>query len=74
MKNRIPGVLLLLALASYAFTGTAQTRGPRNPGGTPAVVPERPFQPSLRNEKTLPNGLQVIVVRRPTVPKVSARI
>jgi len=37
----------------------------------PAVGPERPFTPPPRVERTLPNGLQVVTVRYPTVPKVS---
>jgi zinc protease len=37
----------------------------------PAVGPERPFQPPPRIEKTLPNGMRVVAVRYPTVPKVS---
>ena len=51
---------MLLAPASAA----AQT--PR-----PAVGPERPFTPPPRVEKTLANGLRVVAVRYPTVPKVS---
>ena len=37
----------------------------------PAVAAERPFTPPPRVEKTLTNGLRVIAVRYPTVPKVS---
>jgi zinc protease len=37
----------------------------------PAVGPERPFTAPPRVEKTLSNGLRVIAVRYPTVPKVS---
>jgi predicted Zn-dependent peptidase len=37
----------------------------------PAIGPERPFTPPPRVERTLPNGLRVIAVRYPTVPKVS---
>jgi zinc protease len=37
----------------------------------PAVGPERPFQLAPRVEKTLPNGLRVIVTRQTAVPKVS---
>jgi len=37
----------------------------------PAVGPERPFQLAPRVEKTLPNGLRVIVTRQPAIPKVS---
>jgi zinc protease len=37
----------------------------------PAVGPERPFTPPPRVERTLANGLRVVAVRFPTVPKVS---
>ena len=37
----------------------------------PSVGPERPFQLAPRIEKTLPNGLRVIVTRQTAVPKVS---
>jgi zinc protease len=37
----------------------------------PAVGPERPFQLAPRVEKTLANGLRVIVTRQTAVPKVS---
>ncbi len=37
----------------------------------PAVGSERPFKPAPAVERTLPNGLVVIVARHPTVPKVS---
>src|SRR5262249_55467488 len=37
----------------------------------PSVGPEKPFQLAPRVEKTLPNGLRVIVTRQMVVPKVS---
>jgi zinc protease len=37
----------------------------------PPVGPERPFQLAPRLERTLPNGLRVIVTRQTSVPKVS---
>lgn len=37
----------------------------------PAVGPERPFQLAPRVEKTLSNGLKVIVTRQTAIPKVS---
>src|SRR5579864_1930988 len=46
------------------FTGLAQD-------DRPAVGAERPFQLAPRTERTLPNGLRVIVARQPAVPKVS---
>src|SRR5438093_6383167 len=54
---RTAAVVLVATLAS------AQDR--------PAVGPERPFQLAPRVEKTLPNGLRVIVARQSGVPKVS---
>jgi predicted Zn-dependent peptidase len=53
-------VVGLLALAAPAFS---QER--------PAVGPERPFQLAPRVEKTLANGLRVIVTRQTAIPKVS---
>lgn len=38
----------------------------------PEVGPEKPFAPPPRLERTLGNGLRVVAVRYPTVPKVSA--
>ena len=52
-----------LALALLARRRFAQER--------PAVGPERPFQLAPRVEKTLPNGLRVIVTRQTAIPKVS---
>jgi len=40
----------------------------------PDVGPEKPFAPPPRVERTLANGLQVIVVRYATVPKVTAML
>ncbi len=40
----------------------------------PAVGPERPFQLAPRIERTLPNGLRVIVTRQTVVPKVSVTL
>jgi predicted Zn-dependent peptidase len=48
-----------VALAAIAY---AQER--------PVIGPERPFQLAPRVEKTLPNGLRVIVTRQAVVPKV----
>jgi zinc protease len=49
-----------------AGTGVAQER--------PAVGPEKPFQLAPRVERTLPNGLRVIVTRQTVVPKVSVTL
>jgi len=54
---------LLVVLAAAAAPAGAQDR--------PAVGQERPFQLAPRVEKTLPNGLRVIVTRQTAVPKVS---
>jgi predicted Zn-dependent peptidase len=40
----------------------------------PAVGPERPFQLAPRVEKTLPNGLRVIVTRQTAIPKVTVTL
>src|SRR5437016_3140225 len=40
----------------------------------PAVGPERPFQLAPRVEKTLPNGLRIIVTRQTAVPKVTVML
>lgn len=40
----------------------------------PEVGPEKPFAPPPRVERTLANGLRVIAVRYPTVPKVTAML
>ncbi len=40
----------------------------------PAVGPERPFQLAPRVEKTLANGLRVIVTRQTVVPKVTVTL
>jgi zinc protease len=40
----------------------------------PTVGPEKPFQLAPRVERTLPNGLRVIVTRQPVIPKVSVTL
>jgi zinc protease len=54
-------LVTLLTAPSAALTQSAR----------PAVGPERPFSPPPRVERTLANGLRVVAVRFPTVPKVS---
>ncbi len=56
-------LIATLALSFIAAAASAQER--------PAVGPERPFQLAPRVEKTLPNGLRVIVTRQTAIPKVS---
>jgi predicted Zn-dependent peptidase len=53
----------VIAVALLATSASAQER--------PTVGPERPFQLAPRVEKTLPNGLRVIVTRQTAIPKVS---
>jgi len=55
--------VVLSSLAALAAPALAQER--------PAVGPEKPFQLAPRVEKTLANGLRVIVTRQTSVPKVS---
>ena len=54
-------VLIMLAAAAPAFAQADR----------PGVGPERPFQLAPRVERTLPNGLRVIVTRQTVVPKVT---
>jgi predicted Zn-dependent peptidase len=58
--------LRIVGLALLATAATAQDR--------PTVGPERPFQLAPRVERTLPNGLRVIVTRQTAVPKVSVTL
>jgi zinc protease len=60
-RFQIAAALVFIALPAFA-----QER--------PAVGPERPFQLAPRVEKTLPNGLRVIVTRQTAVPKVSVTL
>jgi zinc protease len=55
---------IAVVLAFCAAPALAQTE-------RPAVGPERPFQLAPRVERTLPNGLRVIVAKQSAVPKVS---
>ena len=57
-------------LGCAAAVASAQER-PAVAQERPAVGPERPFQLAPRIEKTLPNGLRVIVTRQTAIPKVS---
>jgi zinc protease len=54
-------LLTALALPAVSLAQTAR----------PTIGPERPFTPPPRAEKVLSNGLRVVAVRYPTVPKVS---
>jgi zinc protease len=61
MTRRTAWILAILFIPAMAVAQTAR----------PAIGPERPFTPPPRVEKTLANGLRVVAVRFPTVPKVS---
>jgi predicted Zn-dependent peptidase len=56
-------IFVVTALVSIGVGVSAQER--------PTVGPERPFQLAPRVERTLPNGLRVIVARQDSVPKIS---
>jgi zinc protease len=66
--NRRPPIvrsaILAVALVLAATRAGAQTE-------RPAVGPERPFQLAPRVERTLSNGLRVVVTRQTAIPKVS---
>jgi zinc protease len=61
---RALGAVLALAFGAPAFAQNER----------PAVGPERPFQLAPRVEKTLPNGLRVIVTRQAAIPKVTVTL
>ena len=65
-----------LAVALCASTATAQeaAQTPAIASDRPALGPARPFQLAPRVERTLPNGLHVIVTRQRVVPKVSVTL
>jgi predicted Zn-dependent peptidase len=52
----------------------ALAQAPSPAPARPAVGPARPFQVAPRAERTLPNGLHVIVTQQRVVPKVSVTI
>jgi zinc protease len=57
---------LVLAVIAPALPARAQER--------PTVGPEKPFQLAPRVERTLPNGLRVVVTRQAVVPKVTVTV
>ena len=61
--RRISALIVAVALVAAA---PALGQTPR-----PTIGPERPFTAPPRAEKTLSNGLRVVAVRYPTVPKVT---
>jgi zinc protease len=64
----VAAVATALAAAGIASAQTSDA------GARPAAGPERPFQLAPRLERTLPNGLRVIVTRQASVPKVSVTL
>jgi predicted Zn-dependent peptidase len=58
-----------LVLASFVLAAAVSAQTDR-----PAVGPDRPFQLGPRVEKTLPNGLRVIVAKQTVIPKVSVMV
>lgn len=62
-------VVVTAALACAPLVALAQPSSTAPP--RPAAGPERPFAPPPRVERTLANGLKVVVARFATVPKVS---
>jgi len=63
---RIDCGLAIAALTLVATVAGAQER--------PAVGPERPFQLAPRVERTLSNGLRIVVTRQTVVPKVTVTL
>jgi zinc protease len=60
-------------MAAAAVAPLRATGGLQASGGTarPSVGPDRSFTVSARSVDTLPNGLKVVIVRAPSIPKVS---
>ncbi|HEV3061710.1 MAG TPA: pitrilysin family protein [Vicinamibacterales bacterium] len=56
----------IIVCSATAVSAAAQER--------PPVGPERPFQLAPRIERTLPNGLRVIVTKQTVVPKVTVTL
>jgi zinc protease len=67
---------VLLPLIVSALVGTGPLEAAAQTGAAmparPGVGPARPFNPAPRREATLSNGLQVVVARHSSVPKVTA--
>jgi zinc protease len=71
-KSRIAenAVLRATSVAAVALLFSIGVRAQERP----AVGPEKPFQLAPRVEKTLPNGLRVIVTKQAVVPKVTVTL
>jgi zinc protease len=66
---KVHGSFSLVLGAVLAAAGPVLAQADR-----PAVGPERPFQLAPRVERTLPNGLRVIVTRQTAIPKVTVTL
>ena len=73
-KNRFSAstVSSVVAILAMALAGGAPDL--RAQSERPTVGPERPFQLAPRVERTLSNGLRVVVTRQTVVPKVSVTL
>ena len=67
--SSVSSVVAILTVALVSLTTSAAAQSERS-----AVGPERPFQLAPRVEKTLANGLRVIVTRQTAIPKVSVTL
>ncbi|HEV8346989.1 MAG TPA: pitrilysin family protein [Vicinamibacterales bacterium] len=67
--SSVSSVVAILIVTLVWFTSNAVAQTER-----PAVGPDRPFQLAPRVERTLANGLRVIVTRQTVVPKVSVTL
>ncbi len=65
-RRHLPTALFAVIAAAVVPVAAAAQGAAR-----PAVGPEQPFVPPPRAERTLANGLRVVAVRYPTVPKVT---
>jgi zinc protease len=72
--SRVPRAVAMLARCSIAAAMLASGWQASAQTERPAVGPERPFQLAPRVERTLPNGLRVIVTRQTVVPKVTVML
>jgi len=66
---RLTTAFALLTVLPSAVAAAANDAEPR-----PGVAAVRPFTPPALEERTLPNGLRVVVARRGTVPKFTVQL
>ncbi|MFI5178643.1 MAG: M16 family metallopeptidase, partial [Vicinamibacterales bacterium] len=62
-------IVVIAVVACALSTADALAQADR-----PSVGPERPFQLAARAERTLPNGLRIIVTKQTAVPKVTVTL